>query len=135
MDNSAAGGLTAGVDVATGTLRRALAPHCSSDARTQWAWVDTHPDTGALGSQAWRSATGRQWWQGSCARLAAMPESRYVAWDVAITRDGFSIIEGNSRADVIFQGHGPLLLDERVRKVFAASTADAPGSARGRAGS
>ncbi len=43
-----------------------------------------------------------------------------MRWDVAVTEDGFTIIEGNDRPDTVMQLHGPFLVDPRIRKAFEA---------------
>jgi hypothetical protein len=120
VDNFGAGGLSAGIDLATGVLDRGLSRVRSADGRrNEIRWIDEHPDSGAR-------ITGTKiphWEQvldGVLHAAAALPGSRYVAWDLAVTQDGVSVIEGNNRGDVLVQLHGPLLLDERTRKVFAA---------------
>ena len=49
----------------------------------------------------------------------SFPFLRYVGWDVAITEDGFKIIEANSLTSLgVLQRKGGYLDDHRLRKVF-----------------
>ena len=119
VDNFGAGGMSAGIDAATGVLGRAvLRQPRQRDGRRDIVWVDEHPDSGAriTGTQLphWAELV-----DGVLRAAAALPGSGYVGWDLAVTDDGFSIIEGNNRGDVAVQLHGPLLVDERLRRIFA----------------
>lgn len=41
----------------------------------------------------------------------------YIGWDVAVTDDGFFVIEGNKNTDAdLLQVHGGLLKDARARR-------------------
>jgi len=120
VDNFGAGGLSVGVDIPTGTLSRALWRHpAAAGGSREIVWIDEHPDTGAR-----ITGTSVPHWDqvldGVRRAAAALPGHRYVGWDLAVTEDGFSIIEGNNRGDVVVQMHGPLLVDERLRRFFAA---------------
>jgi hypothetical protein len=119
VDNFGAGGLSVGIDIETGVLERAMwRQQAPNNGDSGIVWVDEHPDSGAriTGTKIphWELAL-----EGVRRAAAALPGSRYVGWDLVVTRDGFSIIEGNNRADVLVQMHGPLLLDDRLRKVFS----------------
>ncbi len=49
----------------------------------------------------------------------SLPFLRYVGWDIAITEDGFKIIEANSLTSLgILQRKGGYLEDPRLRKIF-----------------
>ncbi len=120
VDNFGAGGLSVGIDIPTGVLQRAMRRRQPADnGNSGIVWVDEHPDSGAR-----ITGTEIPHWQlvleGVRRAAAALPGCRHVGWDLAVTQDGFSIIEGNNRADVSIQAHGPLLLDDRLRKVFSA---------------
>ena len=114
VDNFAQGGLSCGIDTATGTLDRATARSPGGGA----AWHDVHPDTGARIT----GVTVDNWptVRGEIAALARrLPFMPYVGWDVAVTDDGFRIIEGNNSP--FLKGHQmyrPLLADERVRRFY-----------------
>ena len=120
VDNFGAGGLSVGIDIDTGVLQPAMWRRPGgSGGRREIVWIDEHPDTGAQ-----ITGTKVPHWQMALDAVlraaAALPGSRYVGWDLAVTQDGLSIIEGNNRGDVLVQMHGPLLLDERMRRIFAA---------------
>lgn len=114
VDNWSAGGLSAPIDLAAGVLGTA-AGHPAKHGRERYA---AHPDTGAAirgivipGWEAIRRAV---------TRLAGlMPGNPYIGWDVLVTPNGFSVIEGNTTPDVnLIQVHGPLLADERIRRFY-----------------
>lgn len=49
----------------------------------------------------------------------SMPFLKYVGWDIAITNDGFKIIEANSLTSLgVLQRQGGYLDDPRLRKIF-----------------
>jgi hypothetical protein len=115
-DNWSRGGLCAVVDVETGRLGRGV----KHIARTggKLAWQSRHPDTGA----AIESVYIPHWAQVCEALLGAvraLPFLIYVGWDVAVTDDGFCILEGNGNPDIdLLQVHGGLLSDPRVRRFY-----------------
>jgi hypothetical protein len=95
VDNVHAGGIAAAVDSNDGRLRQAT--HMGMDARR--AWLDRHPDTGAL-------ITGRllPMWD-EVRDLVLRAHSAFndwvvVGWDVAIMKDGPCLVEGNNGPDV-----------------------------------
>lgn len=48
-----------------------------------------------------------------------MPFLKYVGWDIAITDDGFKIIEANSLTSLgVLQRQGGYLDDPRLRRIF-----------------
>ncbi len=120
VDNVGAGGLTVGVDIDTGVLRHAMyrEPRAGAKDSHEIRWLHEHPDTGTritdMKIPHWQMVV-----DGVRRAAAALPGSQYVGWDLVITADGFSIIEGNNRADVNVQMHGPMLADERMRRFFA----------------
>ncbi|CAA9499143.1 MAG: hypothetical protein AVDCRST_MAG13-2152 [uncultured Solirubrobacteraceae bacterium] len=121
VDNTGAGGLTADVDVATGALGRLAAlpgGYLPVGARVRWS--DDHPDTGAR-----VTGTVVPRWPEIIAEIkrtmSRLPDFGWVGWDVAVTADGFKIIEGNPGPDIHgLQLHQPLLRDTRVRTLFEA---------------
>jgi hypothetical protein len=130
VDNVAAGGLSGGIDLETGVLRRVMYQQRASDGSTQDRWIEDHPDSGAriTGTKIphWQSVL-----DGALRAAAALPGSPCIGWDAVVTRDGFCIIEGNNRADVNMQIQvGPLLLDDRVRKILASTRRRAEASDR-----
>jgi hypothetical protein len=96
VDNIHAGGIAAGIDLATGEL--GPASDLGMDAR-RLGWLDRHPDTGGL-------IRGR--------RLELWPEVRelsvraheafadrvFVGWDIGLTEAGAVLVEGNIAPDV-----------------------------------
>lgn len=120
VDNTELGGLSAGIDISTGTLGPLAAmPGAYLRPRQPLAWLDHHPDSGV-------KVTGTlvPRWEDIVQELnrtmTALPEYNWVGWDVLVTEDGFSVIEGNTGPGISFQVHGPLLADERVRALFEA---------------
>jgi hypothetical protein len=95
VDNMHAGGIAAGVDIATGRLGRAS--DLGMDASL--GWFSAHPDTGAIIEgrvlPSWEEAK----------RLAikahrAFADRTVVGWDIAILDDGPILIEGNGNPDL-----------------------------------
>jgi hypothetical protein len=116
VDNIARGGMSADVDVETGILGplAAVAP-----TPGPIRWHDAHPETGA----PVRGTSVPRWSEivDEVQRVTTTLEGLHcVGWDVAVTQDGFQIIEGNNRPDTAMQLHGPFLTDERTRRVFEA---------------
>jgi hypothetical protein len=51
----------------------------------------------------------------------SFPESPFIGWDLVVTPDGPVVLEANTPPGVnVWQVHGPLLRDPRVRRFFAA---------------
>lgn len=119
IDNASSGGITAGIDVGTGTLGEALVPH--EDGGSRWAWRETHPDTGTriAGTEIPR-------WEHVTSQLLDLaraygPLWPLAAWDVVFPEgeDTITVIEGNANVGTKFiQAHQPLLEDQRVRRFF-----------------
>lgn len=88
MDNVDCGGMAARIDVDTGTLKTVGADKAGET-------FDKHPMTGTpivgFTIPYWEEA------KAMCLEAAQkVPQMRFVAWDVAITPDGPTFIEGNS---------------------------------------
>lgn len=114
VDNFAGGrgGLSALVDLSTGRL----GPAAMVGERYQVTWHNRHPETGGdiAGVEIPNWPDIRRSVLDCARRFAFVP---CIAWDIAVTEPGFTIIEGNSSTGVIFlQVHGPLLADPRVRR-------------------
>lgn len=115
LDNFSQGGLSALVDLESGTL--SAAAQIDDDLRVRWH--ERHPDTGAR-------IEGRRvpGWGSIRERVRAiaeqLPELRYVGWDILVTEPGeFVIVEGNHFPNPrMIQLHRPLLVDGRVREFF-----------------
>ena len=91
IDNAAQGGILAGLDAETGVVIAAQ--------NKQGEKFVTHPDTGAqiLGFQVphWEEA------KAFVKELATViPSNRYTGWDVALTKDGWSLVEANARGQM-----------------------------------
>jgi hypothetical protein len=95
-------------------------PGYYADGRSRVEWHDVHPSTGArvkgIEVPHWAEIV-----EEVRRVMLSMEGLRCVGWDVAVTDDGFSIIEGNNRPDVIMQVFRPFLLDARIRRFFADS--------------
>lgn len=114
VDNITQGGLDALVDLETGRLGKGA--RMTAEGRPEWH--ESHPDTGARieGVQVphWREILA-----GLLAVHSKYPELPYVGWDVLVTEDGFRLLEGNNMSGLwMFQVHGPLLAEPRVRRFF-----------------
>jgi hypothetical protein len=115
VDNFESGGLTAHVDLASGALGPAIVK--VRDGRP--VWHDAHPDTGS----AIRDTVVPHW-NAVHTRITEIAGKlhgiHYAGWDIVITQDGFTILEGNNRPGVnVLQIHRPLLVDERVLRFYA----------------
>lgn len=118
VDNWSAGGLSAAIDPDSGRIG-AAAPH---PKHTGWKmrWFEEHPDTKApiVGVEIPRWRELLESILAFAGRLSFLP---YLAWDVAITPDGWRVIEINGNSDVdLLQIHGPLLDNDRVRNFYRA---------------
>jgi hypothetical protein len=116
-DNFSLGGLCARVDLQTGRLgtgRRRV--EYGGGARVAFP---RHPDTGAAIEGEILPA-----WDKVCDTVVrateTLPFIRYAAWDVLVDDSGTPvIIEGNNNGDLdVFQVHGGLLRDPRVRRFY-----------------
>lgn len=115
-DNWSRGGLCALVDLQTGTLGPGV-KHAKR-TRGKLEWRSHHPDTGA----AIEGVRIPRWEELCNALLEAVhsaPFLVYVGWDVAVTEDGFFIVEGNKNTDMdLLQVHGGLLKDSKLRRFY-----------------
>jgi hypothetical protein len=114
VDNWDQGGISVGVDLRTGTLRRGIIK-----PKFGGHWVDTHPDSGV----SFMGLRLPDWDQvlDTCRRAAeATPSLRSVGWDIALTPDGPVLIEGNPDWDLpMVQVHTGGLLQPDVREQLA----------------
>ncbi|TVP47777.1 MAG: hypothetical protein EA350_04400 [Gemmatimonadales bacterium] len=113
-DNVSGGGVGLSVDPATGILGAGRHAAAEGGAR-----VTRHPDSGI-------PFEGRRlpMWpelRDLCLRVAQVfPEARWVGWDVALSRTGPVVIEGNAFwAGAYMQAHGAGLLDGPNREALA----------------
>ncbi len=115
VDNWIRGGLSASIDLDTGRL----GPACGSPERPdRLDWYRAHPETGAaiegMIVPHWQQLRDRV-----LALVARVGYLKYVGWDIAITADGFRILEGNNAPALkLMQVHQPLLANPRVRAFY-----------------
>ena len=108
------GGLSSLIEPDNGRLGRAG----TADAKGHVTWHKRHPETGAdiegVTVPGWSEIRRRVL---DCAgRLAFMP---LIAWDIAVTNNGFSVIEGNPSSGMpVMQIHGPLLVDPAIARFY-----------------
>ncbi len=114
VDSWSRGGLSAGIDLETGTLSAAV----TSLEYSYMERHDRHPDTGT-------AITGNRvaGWDSICRGVlelaGKLPYLPYIGWDVIATDSGYLVIEGNKQSNVGFlQVHRPLLRDARVRAFY-----------------
>lgn len=113
------GGLSAPVDRVSGRIGTALTLDADGTVREH----ARHPDTGAPIEGATLVGLARAL-DGVLDAARCLPEAPLVGWDVLVTDDGYSILEGNSPPALqVWQVHGPLLRDRRVARFFATGAA------------
>lgn len=115
VDNFSAGGLASKVDMQTGRLSRAVSIADGNLVR----YHDVHPDTQTIITDVeiahWPAVL----------RLVeelgrAFPYLHYVGWDIAVTPEGPTVIEGNAHPSLrIFQLYDRLLDEPHLRPIFA----------------
>ena len=116
VDNGSKGGLVAKIDLETGEL---------SEARSIQADVhmSVHPDTGAQIEGA-RIPNWHQVRQQVVALAEHLPCMEFIAWDILLTDDGFTVIEANASSGVNIiqiwggQRHGELGAFYRAHKII-----------------
>jgi hypothetical protein len=114
VDNVGKGAISAGVDVETGVMDRALA----SPKLGVPEWHSHHPETGER-IEGTAIPTWPQLKEGLVGVMRRMRHIPYVGWDVVAGDDTFYLIEGNSHPDLAMQATtGPMLTDPRVRRFF-----------------
>ncbi|MDR8018910.1 sugar-transfer associated ATP-grasp domain-containing protein [Nesterenkonia aerolata] len=114
VDNWTQGGLSAEIDVETGTLSRAAQ---LPEDRTP-VWFTHHPDSGARikGAQVPHWKATKAMILDAAKRLSFM---EYVGWDIIISPNGPVILEANINSGMnVLQVHRPLLADPRAREYF-----------------
>ncbi len=114
LDNFAAGGYSANIDVDSGILSTAASRFGSK----KLVWYDRHPDSNALikGVQVpmWDEIK-----ETLTNIMEEMPYLKYVGWDVVLTNNDIVIIEGNNHPNPrSVQIHKPLLADLKVKKFY-----------------
>lgn len=101
VDNASRGGFITNIDIKNGIL---LDTKTFSDLKS----LDRHPDTNVLinGTKLpnWDIVTKK-----IIDTAKKFPYISFIAWDVVITKEGFSVIEGNASSGLnIFQIFGPI---------------------------
>jgi len=114
VDNWTRGGLSASIDLGTGRMGTAGAKPVGGrlmlDAR--------HPET-----QMPIEGVVIPYWETIKTQIlhmaASVPFLPYIGWDLIVTESGFKVIEGNNCPDILlFQIHGPMLTDGRIRRFY-----------------
>jgi hypothetical protein len=113
VDNIGPGGCLAFIDKEDGVLSKAYIIR-----NNKLMWIDDHPDTGAtikgVKIPNWHIIKEQM-----LAVAYQLSFLKYVAWDIAIQDDGFTILEGNANTDITgFQPFKPLLSDIRIRSFY-----------------
>jgi len=110
------GGLSARIDLDSGRL----GPGATFSDTGYLTWHERHPESGALIA----GARVECWGETAAAVLAAascLPEAPAIGWDLAVTAAGCCFLEGNTPPGMaVWQVHGPLLADPRVRRFYEA---------------
>lgn len=111
VDNWTRGGVSVFVDPESGVMGRG-ATYPRGDAME---WIERHPDSGerftGLAIPGWDEIRWRL-----LEFVRRHPEFKYVGWDVIVTDDGFTVVEGNDNTDInLLQIHGGFLRDPRAR--------------------
>jgi len=94
VDNAGSGGIICALDSETGKVTVARDEYGNN--------YDVHPDTGIrlIGFQVphWEEAVN------TAKKLAqVIPSNRYTGWDLALTGNGWSMVEGNARGQFVWQ--------------------------------
>jgi hypothetical protein len=115
-DNFSQRGVSAPLDIDSGRMGTVVMKGPNWERLT----LSSHPDSG-------REITGTllpNWPQvrdEMIRKLEQHPFFDYVGWDVVITQDGFSVIEGNhNQGNYLPHAHYSLLSDQRLRNFFMA---------------
>src|SRR5699024_8302808 len=115
VDNVWNGGMTALVDLETGTLQKSAYHHENNKVIS---WQENHPDT----NKKIEGITIPNWdkVKESIIKLTDdLSFLHYVGWDVVVTDNGVKVIEGNNYSDVnILQIHEPLLKNDKIKKFY-----------------
>jgi len=114
VDNFSKGGLCCAVDLEKGVLSKGV----SMPRNDGLTWRTVHPESGSA-----LENLVIPFWDMVKTKILQMASDLffipYIGWDIAITEDGFRVIEGNNFTDVnLLQVHAPLLLDPRVRAFY-----------------
>lgn len=117
VDNLSHGGFSAEVDLQTGELGKAVSYARETGALT---WYADHPETGAR-IEGFILPRWQEIKTNMLKFCRSLPFLRHVGWDLALTIDGFKILEGNHNPFLRnHQIHRPLLADPRIVKFYKA---------------
>ncbi|WP_423148046.1 sugar-transfer associated ATP-grasp domain-containing protein [Rubrolithibacter danxiaensis] len=115
VDNFSQGGISAKINVDTGIIEKACLLNKKKFKKLS---ITHHPDSN-------EPIVGLEipFWQQIKKEILALHSSinyvKYVGWDIAITSDGYKIIESNHVSDIdVFQVHEPLLLNDLNKKFY-----------------
>jgi len=114
VDNFFQGGIAFPIDTTTGVIGMGL--HCKD--RVEFTEIDCHPETGMKiqGTTIPNWDIVRNKVLEMCSYLSVVP---YMGWDIAVTDNGFKIVEINSLPDVrLFQIFSPLLVNDSIRNFY-----------------
>lgn len=110
------GGLCAAMDRESGVMGKAA----TTDPTGRPVLHTHHPETGAP-IEGVQVTHYHEAIAGLLRLCEALPEARSVGWDVLITEDGYSVLEGNSPPSMsVWQVHQPLRADPRIARFLAA---------------
>lgn len=115
VDNYSSGGLVAWVDIADGTI----GPVMSKVDRPGRRLFETHPETGVQ-ITGQRVPRWPETVQLVLDLMDAFPDAAHVGWDMAVSKDGPVVVEGNARfvGVKLYQLHGPFTHDPGVRDFY-----------------
>lgn len=113
-DNFHRGGLSANIELDTGLINKAA----SIPTEGKLKWHSVHPET----KNKIQGSVIPNWGDinDQIINLAQKNSNlKYVGWDIVLTDEGISVLEGNSWPDVnVFQIHNPLLINGKVRRFY-----------------
>ena len=113
VDNWSKGGLYSSIDLKTGVLGKGALYNGGNEV----CWCVTHPDT----DSPIEGVIVPRWQEVKTKLLEIaryLPYLPYVGWDVVLTEESFTILEGNPWPGLNLQIHSPLLLNPRIRAFY-----------------
>lgn len=115
VDNCDNGGISIKIDMETGKLGIGLKP--SNNSKTNRLEYYAHPETGVRFDDKFIPG----WYEIKTQILKTthhFPVLKYIAWDIALTNEGFKVLEINNVPGLGIQMHEPLLELEGFRKNY-----------------
>jgi len=114
VDSWSKGGISAPIDLNTGTMGKAAKKPQSGKPH----FMERHPETGSqiegITVPHWDTIKAK-----TLEMAATLPFIPYIGWDIIVESKGFKVIEGNNCPDIkLFQIHAPLLKDQRIRRFY-----------------